>query len=160
MCLFVVRFCWIGGRRASISEVQGAFCKGYQNGCPRPMFSHLSSATCPLPVPLPFPSIFGSHVGQHGELVGSTIEGVLSKGSLDVNSIPMAARLRSTSAILPFLEKRLENLRRFGIQRGAPGGQILRSWGFAEDEVDDMGETLSKMVMTLDPRTEMSSDSD
>ncbi|KAF5195653.1 plasma membrane, autoregulation-binding site, misato segment II, myosin-like, tubulin/FtsZ protein, partial [Thalictrum thalictroides] len=69
-------------------------------------------------------------------------------------------RLRSSSAVLPFIEKRLGHLRKFGIERGAAGAQLLRSWGFENDEVGDMGETLSKMVMTLDPYSEVSSDSD
>lgn len=61
---------------------------------------------------------------------------------------------------MPFLENRLGNLRRFGIQRGSIGTEVLRSWGFGEEELEDMGETLSKMVMALDPHSEVSSDSD
>ena len=71
---------------------------------------------------------------------------------------PMAARLRSSCAILPFL--RLGNLRKFGIQRGSPGTELLRSWGFEKDEVEDIGETLSKMVRIVNPHSEISSDSD
>ncbi|KAE8655390.1 Plasma membrane, myosin-like, Tubulin/FtsZ, N-terminal isoform 6 [Hibiscus syriacus] len=76
------------------------------------------------------------------------------------NSIPMAARMRSTSAIMPFLENRLGNLRKFGIERGCPGAELLRSWGFGKDEVEDIGETLSNMVRIVNPYSEMSSDSD
>ncbi|OMO56721.1 hypothetical protein CCACVL1_26319 [Corchorus capsularis] len=148
------------GQRASISEVKNAVNAEYQNATTRPMFCHLSVAGCPLPIPLPFPSIFGNLVGQHGELLGSPISGSISRGSLDVHSIPMAARLRSSCAILPFLENRLGNLRKFGIQRGALGTDLLRSWGFGKDEVEDFGETLSKMVRTVDPHSEISSDSD
>lgn len=72
----------------------------------------------------------------------------------------MAARLRSSSAVLPFIEKRLVNLRRLGIDRGSPGINVLRSWGIEKEEVEDMGEVLSKMAMALDSRSEESSDSD
>ncbi|XP_057481392.1 uncharacterized protein LOC130773935 isoform X2 [Actinidia eriantha] len=149
-----------GGKRASVSEVNNAVQAVYNHTMTRSRFSHLSVATCPLPIPLPFPSIFGNLVGQRGELLGSPISSYPSRGSLDVHSIPMAARLRSSSAVLPFLEKRLGNLRRLGIQQGAVGTQVVRSWGFGNDDLIDIGENLSKMVMTLDPHSEVSSDSD
>lgn len=148
------------GNRASVSEVQKAINGAYERAMTRPMFCHLSVARCPLPIPLPFPSIFGNLVGQHGELLGCPISGSVSRGSLDVHSIPMATRLRSSCAILPFLENRLGNLRKFGIERGSPGTELLRSWGFGKEEVEDMGETLAKMVRTLNPGFEQSSDSD
>ncbi|KAK6258473.1 hypothetical protein SCA6_012947, partial [Theobroma cacao] len=146
--------------RASVSEVKNAINAEYEHAIIRPMFCHLSVARCPLPIPLPFPSIFGNLVGQHGELLGSPILGSSSRGSLDVHSIPMAARLRSSCAILPFLENRLANLRKFGIERGSLGTELLRSWGFGRDEVEDIGETLSKMVKAVNPHSEISSDSD
>ncbi|CAB4287466.1 unnamed protein product [Prunus armeniaca] len=149
-----------GGQRASVSEVKDMVHAAYEHATTRPMFCHLSVAQCPLPIPLPFPSIFGNRVGQHGELLSTPIIDSSSRGSLDVHSIPMAARLRSSSAVLPFLENRLGSLRSFGIARGAPGAELVRSWGFAEDELEDMGEVLSKMITTLDPRSQMSSDSD
>ncbi|CAK9166443.1 unnamed protein product [Ilex paraguariensis] len=149
-----------GGQQASVSEVKDRVQDAYENALARPMFSHLSVARCPLPIPLPFPSIFGNLVSQNGELLSSPISGSRSRGSLDVHSIPMAARLRSSAAVLPFLEKRLGNLRRFGIERVALGTEIVRSWGFGQEEVEDIGETLSKMVTTLDPRSQVSSDSD
>lgn len=124
------------------------------------MFCHLSVAQCPLPIPLPFPSIFGASVGQQGELLSSPITGSSSRGSLDVHSIPLAARLRSSSSVLPFLENRMGKLHRYGIERGAPGAQLLRSWGFGQDELEDMGEMMSKMVVQLKPDSGMSSDSD
>ncbi|XP_057968962.1 uncharacterized protein LOC131158246 isoform X2 [Malania oleifera] len=148
-----------GVNRASISEVKDMIHAAYENAISRPMFSHLSLASCPLPIPLPFPSIFGDTVGEHGELLDSPVSGShCSRGSLDVHSIPMAARLRSSSAILPFLENRLGSLRRFGIERGAPGTELLGSWGFGRDELEDMGETLFKMVNALDPHSQVSSD--
>ncbi|XP_010263736.1 PREDICTED: protein misato homolog 1 isoform X2 [Nelumbo nucifera] len=148
-----------GGNPASISEVQDSIFASYESALTRPMFSHLSVALCPLPIPLPFPSIFSNLVRERGELLDSPIYGSQSRGSLDVHSIPMAARLRSSNAILPYIETRLGNLRRFGIEKGAPGSEVLRSWGFEKDELQDMGEELSRMVMALDPREE-SSDSD
>ncbi|KAL2469112.1 beta-tubulin [Forsythia ovata] len=121
-----------GCQRASISEVKDAVQAAYENAVRRPKFSHLSVARCPLPIPLPFPSIFGNLVGQHGELLDTPISDSASRGSLEVHSIPMAARLRSSNAVLPFLENRLGNLRKFGIARGAPGTELLRNWGFRE----------------------------
>ncbi|TYI01624.1 hypothetical protein ES332_A11G214700v1 [Gossypium tomentosum] len=149
-----------GGHRLSVSEVKNAIHGAYECATTRPMFCHLSAARCPLPIPLPFPSIFGNLVGQHGELLGSPILGSSSRGSLDVHSIPMAARMRSSRAIMPFLENRLANLHKFGIERGCPGTELLRSWGFGKDELEDMGETLSKMVRAVDPHSDISSDSD
>lgn len=148
------------GHRASISEVKEKVNAIYGNAITRPMFCHLSVARCPLPIPLPYPSIFGNLVGQYGELLSSPIVGSSSRGPLDVHSIPMAVRLRSSSAILRFLENRLGNLRRYGLDRGALGAELLRNWGFANDELYDIGEMLSKMVSTLKPHSEISSDSD
>ncbi|KAI4327486.1 hypothetical protein L6164_019940 [Bauhinia variegata] len=147
------------GHRASVSEVKDMIDAAFKHADIRPMFCHLSAALCPLPIPLPFPSIFGDVVGQHGELMGTHITDSLSKGSLDVHSIPIAARLRSNCAVLPLLESRLRNLHRFGIERGAPGAQLLRSWGFEKEELEEMEEMLSKMVAALSP-PQLSSDSD
>ncbi|XP_031102792.1 protein misato homolog 1 [Ipomoea triloba] len=149
-----------GSRRAPVYEVKRAVQDAYEKAISRPKFSHLSVACCPLPIPLPFPAIFGNSVGQHGELLETPITETPSRGSLDVHSIPMASRLRSSTAILPFLESRLENLRKLAIQRGAIGAQVLESWGFGRDEVEDLGETLSKLVNTLKPYSDISSDSD
>lgn len=148
------------GKQASVSEVQQTIDAEYGVAMTRPRFCHLSVAMCPLPIPLPFPSIFTDVVGQHGELLGSPMPDLASKGSLEVHSIPMAARLRSSSAVLPFLSNRLGNLRRLGIQRGAVGGELLRSWGFGKEELEDMGEALSNTVRALDPHSDVSSDSD
>ncbi|KAJ8572825.1 hypothetical protein K7X08_009336 [Anisodus acutangulus] len=147
-----------GSQRASINEVKDAVEAAYDTSVTRPKFSHLSASTCPLPIPLPFPMIFGNMVGQHGELLETPISGSSSRGSLEVNSIPMATRL--STAVLPFLESKLGNLRRFGIERGALGAPLLQSWDFGKDEVEDLGEVLSKMVMTLKPYPQYSSDSD
>lgn len=153
-------FFFLGLQEPTVSEVKNSVHTAYEKAMQRPRFSHLSVSRCPLPIPLPFPSIFGNLVGQHGELLGTPILCSSSKGSLDVHSVPMAARLRSSSAILPFLESRLHNLRRFGIQRGAFGTELLRGWGFGKDELEDIGEALSSMVRTLNPYSEESSESD
>ncbi|KAK7406583.1 hypothetical protein VNO78_08211 [Psophocarpus tetragonolobus] len=147
------------GHRASVGEVKDAVDSESRCADTSPMFSHLSVALCPLPIPLPFPSIFRNNVGQHGELRGGQITNSSSKGSLDIHSIPMAARLRSSSVVLPFLESKLQNLHRFGIQRGAAGAELLRSWGFGMEELVEMEEMLSKMVAALNP-PHLSSDSD
>ncbi|XP_050206826.1 uncharacterized protein LOC126656327 [Mercurialis annua] len=149
-----------GGRQASVCEVTDTVDEAYEHALMRPKFSHLSVAVCPLPIPLPFPSIFSNKVGQHGELLSSPVAGSTSRGSLDVHSIPMAARLRSSKVILPFLENRLLNLRKYGIERGAPGTELLRSWGFAKEELEEMEENIYKMVTTLDDRYQGSSDSE
>lgn len=152
--------CSTGLSRASVPEVNDMVEEAYKNATSRPMFCHLSVAQCPLPIPLPFPSIFSNLVCQQGELLGNPITGSSSRGSIDVHSIPMAARLRSSSAVLPYLENRLGKLRRYGVERGALGAQLLRSWGFGQDDVEDMGEMLSKMVVALNPDSLVSSDSD
>lgn len=132
----------------------------YSNAVRRPKFSHLSVVQCPLPIPLPFPSIFRNCVGRHGELLDKPGSGSASRGSLEVHSIPMASRLRSSTAVLPFLENRVGDLRKFGLARGAMGAEVLTSWGFGRDDVEDLGETLSNMIMKLNPHSQVSSDSD
>lgn len=135
-------------------------CSAYEGRATKPKFSHLSVSPCPLPIPLPFPSIFRSNIGQHGEILGNHAEGTQPKGSLDVESIPMAARLRSSNAVLPFIERRSLSLQKFGVARGALGTQILRDWGFGREEMEDMGEHLSKMVRAFHPEGGLTSDSD
>ena len=149
----------IGNHEASVSEVREAVETAYENTSTRPRFSHVSVSRCPLPIPLPFPSIFGNLVGRRGELLSNPQSGSGSRGSLDVHSIPMAARLRSTNAVLPFLENRLSNIRKFGMERGSVGVDVLRDWGFGKEEIEEIGENLSKMVLALDPEQGYSSDS-
>ncbi|KAI0503630.1 hypothetical protein KFK09_014564 [Dendrobium nobile] len=147
----IVHGAFSGGRRASISEVEKFIHTEYQNELPRPKLYHLTAASCPLPIPLPFPSIFNNRVGRLGELSTTRLIGAERRGSLEVESIPMAARLRSSSAVKPIIETRLGSLRRYGLQRGGFGVELLRSWGFGKEEVEDMGEALGKMMMLLDP---------
>ncbi|XP_020275001.1 protein misato homolog 1 isoform X2 [Asparagus officinalis] len=148
------------GRRASLSEVNDSIVAAYDCEMSKPKFSHASVSLCPLPIPLPFPSIFRSCVGRQGELLETPTEMTQTKGSLDIDSIPMAARLRSSRAVMPLIMKRLENLRKFGMQRGALGGGLLQNWGFGREEIEDMGEVMAKMVMQLDPHSQGSSGSD
>ncbi|ESW28828.1 hypothetical protein PHAVU_002G021300 [Phaseolus vulgaris] len=147
------------GHRASVGEVKDTVEGAFRCANTRPMSCHLSVALCPLPIPLPFPSIFGNNVGKQGELMGSQTINSSPKGSLEIHSVPMAARLRSSSVVLPLLENKLQNLQRFGIQRGAAGAELLRSWGFGMEELMEMDEMLSKMVAALRP-PQLTSDSD
>ncbi|XP_048600993.1 uncharacterized protein LOC125580516 [Brassica napus] len=78
---------------------------------------------------------------------------------LSVN-FEVATRWRPSSVILPFLESRLGNLERLGIQRGAMGSYVARKWGFGEEELQDMRENLSNMVSKLSPHHSSDSDSD
>eukprot|EP01018_Ginkgo_biloba_P013752 Gb_03250 [translate_table: standard] len=149
------------GGQAFVSEVRESV-YGVHQGPPRgSSICHLSVSRCPLPIPLPFPCIFGNSIGQHGEILGTTLAGNRGRGALDISSIPMATRLRSTKAILPFLEKRLQDLRSFGMTSGSAGGQVLEGWGFQKAEVQDLGESLSELVLAFDGASmETSSDSD
>ncbi|WVZ90724.1 hypothetical protein U9M48_037003 [Paspalum notatum var. saurae] len=134
-----------GGKRASISQVKDSICSAFEGRATKPKFSNLSVSSCPLPIPLPFPSIFSSSIGQQGEILSSQHpEGTRPKGSLDIVSVPMLARLRSSNAIVPFIERRSASLQRLGMARGTLGSQILRDWGFGKEEVEDMGEHLAK----------------
>jgi len=68
--------------------------------------------------------------------------------------------LQGCGQLGPSCLRKLERLREYGMQRGAPGVGLLQSWGFGKDEIEDMGEVLAKMVMQLDPYSQMSSESD
>ena len=158
---FNLHFVNTGGQRASISQVKDFVCSALEGRETKPKFSHLSVSPCPLPVPLPFPSIFSSSIGQHGEILSNDLpEGTRPKGSLDVVSIPMAACLRSSNAIVPFIERRSVSLQKLGMSRGTLGSQVLRDWGFGKEEVEDMGEHLAKMLRPFYPEMDLSSDSD
>ncbi|CAN6487029.1 unnamed protein product [Victoria cruziana] len=148
-----------GGTRASITEVKEAFYLERRNNSYLPIFSNISVALCPLPIPLPFPRLFWNTLGQHGE-VTTNLRATEAVGSLDVFTIPMAARMRSSNAILPFVEKRLLDLRRYGMARESLGIQLLQSWGFQIDELEDMAESLANMAQLLGGDSEGSSDSD
>ncbi|CAN8328190.1 unnamed protein product [Cochlearia groenlandica] len=149
-------------KEASVSEVKNAVDASYEQATAKtkPLFCNLSVSRCPLPVPLPFPSIFGNLVGRKGEILSSPVLDSLYRGSLDVHSIPIATRWRSSNAILPYLETRMRNLEKLGIQWGAMGSDVVRAWGFGREELQEMRENLSKMVSELSPQFMDSSDSD
>ncbi|CAN6352186.1 unnamed protein product [Urochloa humidicola] len=150
-----------GGRRASASLVKDFVCSALEGRETKPKFSHLSVSPCPLPIPLPFPSIFSSSIGQHGEILSNDHpEGTRPKGSLNVVSVPMAARLRSSNVIVPFIERRSASLQRLGMARGVMGSQILQDWGFAKEEVQDMSEHLANMLRPFHPEMDLTSDSE
>ncbi|CAN6334713.1 unnamed protein product [Urochloa humidicola] len=150
-----------GGQRASVSQVKDFVCSALEGRETKPKFSHLSVSPCPLPIPLPFPSIFSSSMSQHGEILSNDHpEGTRLKGSLDIVSVPMAARLRSSNAIAPFIERRSASFQRLGVARGMIGSQILQDWGFAKEEVQDMSELLAKMLRPFQPEMDLTSDSD
>ncbi|XP_052147914.1 uncharacterized protein LOC127766806 [Oryza glaberrima] len=149
-----------GGQRTSISQVKDSVCSVYEARETKPKFSHLSASLCPLPVPLPFPSIFRGNIGRHGEILSDHAEESQPKGSLDIESIPMAARLRSSSAVLPFIERRSGSLQKHGVARGAIGSLVLRDWGFGREEVEDMAEHLAKLLGPFHPEMDLTSDSD
>ncbi|KAG0467857.1 hypothetical protein HPP92_017185 [Vanilla planifolia] len=149
-----------GVQRAFVPEVVSSVHSAYENEPKRPMFCHVSAACCPLPIPLPFPSIFNNRVGRQGELSATSLGGEEQRGSLEIDSIPMATRFRSSSAVKPLVERRLVNLRRFGLERGAAGAELLRRWGFGREEVEEMAEAMTKLVTKLDPVAYASSDSD
>ncbi|KAJ0240792.1 hypothetical protein HA466_0223710 [Hirschfeldia incana] len=140
-------------QEATVSEVRNAVDASYEerDDNRRPLFCNLSVSRCPLPVPLPFPSIFGNLVGRKGEILSSPVSDSMYRGSLDVHSVPVATRWRSSSAVLPFLESRMVNLEKLGIQWGAMGSDVVRSWGFGREELQEMREGLSKMVSELSP---------
>ncbi|CAH8304185.1 unnamed protein product [Eruca vesicaria subsp. sativa] len=140
-------------KEATVSEVRNAVDAFYeQKDSTKPLFCNLSVSRCPLPVPLPFPSIFGNLVGRKGEILSSpVVSDSLYRGSLDVHSVPVATRWRSSSAVLPFLESRMGNLEKLGIQWGALGSDVVRSWGFGREELQEMRENMLKMVSELSP---------
>ncbi|CAL9228245.1 unnamed protein product [Arabidopsis halleri] len=163
----VESMCILGALRsedteALVSEVKNAVDASYEQATTKgkPLFCNLSVSRCPLPVPLPFPSIFGNLVGRKGEILSSPVSDSLYRGSLDVHSIPVATRWRSSSAVLPYLESRMGNLEKLGIQWGAMGSDVVRAWGFGREELQEMRENLSKMVSELNPQFFESSDSD
>ncbi|KAG2244469.1 hypothetical protein Bca52824_093694 [Brassica carinata] len=151
-------------KEATVSQVRNAVDASYEQmeNNTKPLFCNLSVSRCPLPVPLPFPSIFGNLVGRKGEILSSPVSSDSPyKGSLDVHSVPVATRWRSSSAVLPFLESRMVNLEKLGIQWGAMGSDVVREWGFGREELQEMRENLSKMVSELSPHQfSESSDSD
>ena len=88
--------------------------------------SHLVSSKCPLVLPLPFPNLFRP-IGKEGIEVGP-----------DISSVPIASRLRSSSAVMTYLVNRLQTLQ--NLHKGTLGWQILGGWGMGKDEVQELVE--------------------
>jgi hypothetical protein len=72
----------------------------------------------------------------------------------------MAARLRSSNAVLPFIERRSLSLQKLGVARGALGTQILRDWGFGKEEIEDLAEQVARMVRALSLNAGLAPNSD
>eukprot|EP00249_Psilotum_nudum_P011144 c22988_g1_i2 orf=453-1829(+) len=132
--------------RASISEVVDhlySCTRRFQQGL---SICHMAVSPCPLAIPLPFPPIFAPSVGSQGEILSDSLILGNSMSGIDVPSIPMAARMRVSEAVLPYLQSRLYSLKQLALARGSLGRQILEGWGFQKDEIQELFEYLSKVV--------------
>ena len=83
------------------------------------------ASAAPLPLPLPFPRVFGAPPG------------------LNPSSAPAMTRLASAAAFGGALRATEEGWRRAA--RGAIGRATLRAWGVADDDAEEIGETLATM---------------
>ena len=88
---------------------------------------HRCVSAAPLPLPLPFPRIF-------------------APSGPNPTEVPMLTRLASTSRYGAVLERVNAGWRR--ASKGAAGKAALRSWGFGEDDVGEVGETLKNMAQS------------
>ncbi|KAI5062184.1 hypothetical protein GOP47_0022723 [Adiantum capillus-veneris] len=116
----------------------------------RTPFYRVSASLCPLAVPLPFPDIFTP-------LVASEVQPTKCKS--DISSIPIATKLCTSVAILPYLEKRLRNLQH--PSGGSLGWQILERWNRQKDEVRELSEIIANSAAAYGSTTrELASDSE
>ena len=83
------------------------------------------ASAAPLPLPLPFPRVFGTPPGPNP------------------SSAPAMTRLASAGAFGGALRATEEGWRRAA--RGAIGRATLRAWGIADDDAEEIGETLATM---------------
>ena len=83
------------------------------------------ASAAPLPLPLPFPRVFGAPPGPNP------------------SSAPAMTRLASAAAFGGALRATEEGWRRAA--RGAVGRATLRAWGVADDDAEEIGETLATM---------------
>ena len=83
------------------------------------------ASAAPLPLPLPFPRAFGTPPGPNP------------------SSAPAMTRLASAAAFGEALRATEEGWRRAA--RGAVGRATLRAWGVADDDAEEIGETLATM---------------
>ncbi|MCO5578869.1 hypothetical protein L7F22_032716 [Adiantum nelumboides] len=116
----------------------------------RTPFNHVAASLCPLAVPLPFPDIFSP-------LVASEVQPMKSKS--DILSIPVATKLCTSEAVLPYLNKRLCSLQHPG--GGSLGWQILEKWNLQKDEVKELYEVITNIAAAYGSTiTESASDSE
>ncbi|KAG6549008.1 hypothetical protein Mapa_009450 [Marchantia paleacea] len=109
--------------------------------------SHLAVSQCPLAVPLPFPCIFASHIGKYGNILPRP--NVISKqgrGGIDVISAPVAARVSTSRAVLPYIKRRSMDMQQLALARSTTGPSLMQDWGFAREEVQELSESLSSML--------------
>jgi hypothetical protein len=90
-------------------------------------------------------------------LFNPTGKEVIELGS-DVSSLPIASRLRSSSAILPYLDKRLQTLQ--NLHTGTLGWQILGGWGIGKDEIQELVELNSNLIAAYKNAESSESDPD
>ncbi|KAL3694334.1 hypothetical protein R1sor_007985 [Riccia sorocarpa] len=151
------------GERATAGQVHESVVKAHEilqrTGSQLSRFSHLAISESPLAVPLPFPFIFRSSIGKFGNIVPEPLEAVKQqgRGGLDVNSVPVAASVSTSDAVLPYIKKRALDLQRLALSRATAGTSLLQDWGFEQEEVEELGESLSNMVAAYSEMVENSS---
>ncbi|CAM6084347.1 unnamed protein product [Calypogeia fissa] len=110
------------------------------------VLSHLAISPCPLAIPLPFPCIFSPFVGKHGDILSKPVVSTnRGRGGIDVVCTPVTTRVSTSGAIVPYIVKRWEDMQRLGLGRATAGPRLLEDWGFAREEVQELGENLSGM---------------
>lgn len=142
--------------RASVQEVDYLY-RHRHNSKSSLSVCHLAAFLCPLAIPLPFPNLFRPSVGQLGEILVKSTNSNPKKTGSGVSSIPISARLRMSAAILPYIESKLHNLQHFCLSRGSLGGQVLETWGFQKDEIQEFYELSSKTAAAYGRYVETSS---
>lgn len=121
----------------------------------------LSISPIPLSIPLPFPCIFGPYISSRGDILPNPITSVAGRGGVDVLSMPVAARVTSSDALLPYVKGRLMSFRKLGLSRASVGPGVLEDWGFAKEEAVDLAEVLGNLAGAYSDRAyDSSTDSD
>ncbi|CAM6127087.1 unnamed protein product [Calypogeia fissa] len=69
----------------------------------------------------------------------------MGKRGIDVVSTPVTTRVSTSGAIVPYIVNRWEDMQRLGLARATAGPRFLEDWGFAREEVQELGENLSGM---------------
>ncbi|CAM6100552.1 unnamed protein product [Calypogeia fissa] len=110
------------------------------------VLSHLAISPCPLAIPLPFPCIFSAFVGKHGDILSKPVVSTnRGRGRIDVVFTPVTTGLSTSGAIVPYIVRRWEDMQHLGLGRATAGPRLLEDWGFAREEVPELGENLSGM---------------